>query len=512
MLVDRLPHRHDSFHRSGRVGSDHRPSSSFRSRPYSLPHHLQTPAGNSDEQWSHDLFESDSDVYAPKIRFKVDLPTSSEPVPSPSLRPFGKSHNVTSIIVPSTNTRLFASTGLLDQPTVVSQVQREPVQCTVPPLIEPVQTTRAPLSLLSRIQTAARPPVVHQPLELIPNAITTSTFTNRINRTEPTPTPSEIRKARESHEQKVRTARAQKSYDIALQKYLNGPVILEVSNLADGTSAEDVKTAFADFGEIQECSTEEGPKQGIQPTLKARMIFINRADADKAVEALNGVLADGLLLSVKVVGRPGKKPDRADFLPPSTSHMVSTPSVVPVTVVQPLVAKVDVEMSSAAEDVVMEIDTPAPLTASSQSATGKLRSEALVYCDPRASLQSEPQTTPMYKSPPARAPIPIQAQPPPPQASRSLLTDRVQPATKSSHNTATDNLMNSIGISPDAMKLMSRLQVVNQPDLKISNHHHHGHGGRGGRGGMNSGKSRGANGNSGNGNGKPSLLARIGKN
>lgn len=507
MLVDRLPHRHDSFHRSGRVGSDHRPSSSFRSRPYSLPHHLQTPAGNSDEKWSHDLFEPDSDVYAPKIRFKVDLPlsTSSEPVPSPSLRPFGKSHAVTSIVAPSTNTRLFASTGLLDQPTPASQAQREPVQCIAPPLSEPVQATRAPLSLLSRIQSASKPPVVHQPLELIPNVINISAFSaNRNNRAEPTPTPSEIRKARELQEQKVRTARAQKSYDVALQRYFNGPVILEVSNLADGTSAEDVKTAFADFGEIHDCSTEEGPKQGSQPTLKARMIFINRADADKAVEALNGVLADGLLLGVKVVGRPGKKPDRADFLPPSTPQMVSTSSVVPVAVAQPSVAKGDVEMSSATEDVVMEIDTPGPLTSSAQSATGKLRSEALVYCDPRASLLSEPQTTPMYKSPPPPAPASIQPQP---QVSRSLLTDRVQPATLS-HNTATDNLMNSIGISPDAMKLMQRLQVVSQPDLKIINHHHHG--GRGGRGGMSSGKSRGAA--NGNGGGKPSLLARIGKN
>lgn len=152
---------------------------------------------------------------------------------------------MTSIIVPSTNTRLFASTGLLDQPAPVSQVQREPVQCTATPHIEPVQTARAPLSLLSRIQTASRPPVVHQPLELIPNVIPTSTFSaNRINRTEPTPTPSEVRTAREYHEQKVRTARAQKSYDIALQKYFNGPVILEVSNLADGTSSEDVKVNY----------------------------------------------------------------------------------------------------------------------------------------------------------------------------------------------------------------------------------------------------------------------------
>ncbi|KAH9809983.1 hypothetical protein DFH28DRAFT_1065546 [Melampsora americana] len=518
MLVDRIPHRHDSFHRSGKVNSDHRSSSSFRSRPYNLPHHFQPPPGNSDEKWSHDLFESDSDVYAPKIRFKADLPvsTSSEPTPSPSLRPFGKSYNVNSVIVPTTNTRLFASTGLLDQPTSTSQVQHEPIQPIPSSHMESLQSTRAPLSLLSRIQTASKPTVVHQPLELIPNAITTSTFsTNRNNR--PELTPSEIRSSREAHDQKVRTARAQKSYDLALQKYFNGPVILEVSNLADGTSAEDVKTAFADFGEIQECSTEEGPKHGFQPTLKARMIFINRADADKAVEALDGVLADGLLLGVKIVGRPGKKPERADFSLPSTSQMASSTSVIPVAVAQPQVGKGNMEMSTATEDVVMEIDTPGALTAPVQSTTGKLRSEALVYCDPRASLQSEPQLTPMYKSPPPSVPTPVPNQVAPP-VTRSLLTDRVQPAISSSHNNPTDHLMNSIGISPDAMKLMQRLQVVSQPDLKIINHPHHpnsnhGHSHNhrnGGRAGMGSGKGKSNHGNG--GSGKASLLARIGKN
>jgi hypothetical protein len=46
---------------------------------------------------------------------------------------------------------------------------------------------------------------------------------------------------------------------------------------------------FADFGEIQECSTKEGLGQANQPTLKARMIFTHKAQAKKAVDALKSV-------------------------------------------------------------------------------------------------------------------------------------------------------------------------------------------------------------------------------
>lgn len=51
-----------------------------------------------------------------------------------------------------------------------------------------------------------------------------------------------------------------------------------------------LQTAFADFGDIQECSTEEGLRQANQPTLKAKMIFTHKAEAEKAVEALKSVI------------------------------------------------------------------------------------------------------------------------------------------------------------------------------------------------------------------------------
>jgi hypothetical protein len=47
--------------------------------------------------------------------------------------------------------------------------------------------------------------------------------------------------------QQSQAAKNHHAFDEAMAKYLNGPVILEVANLADGTSAEDVKVDFFFF-------------------------------------------------------------------------------------------------------------------------------------------------------------------------------------------------------------------------------------------------------------------------
>ncbi|KAG0141228.1 hypothetical protein CROQUDRAFT_83481 [Cronartium quercuum f. sp. fusiforme G11] len=496
MLADRA-HRHDSLQlrTSGRAGSELRLSSStFRSRPYPTagPNRFsyhQPPPGNPDGKWSHDLFEEDSDIYEPKIRFKADLtfpPRPSEPRPSPSLRPFGKSQVMGSNTSPSVGSRLFASTGLVNASDSASQtVSDSPAPV---PAVVPSQVPRTNISLLSRIQSASRPAPFCQPIELLSNSSITSTFAS-VPAVRAEPAPSELREARELQEQKARLAKAQKAYELAINKYMSGPVILEVSNLADGTSAEDVKTAFADFGEIQDCSTEEGPKQGFQPTLKARMVFVQQADAEKAVEALNGVLADGLVLGVRIVSKFGKKPERADFQHASPLPLATPPSVIPIAATDSVMTiKNDVEMKPATEDGVMGVEPIVPV----QSSTGKLRSELLAHCDPRATLQSEPQPPSLYKS----------------ALASSLLTNRVEPAAPSS---ATDDLMRSIGISTDAMKLMQRLQVV-EPSLATRT------GGRGVSSGF-GGRSRGGSGKgSGGGGGRTavtsggnpsSLLARM---
>ncbi|MBW0557753.1 hypothetical protein O181_097468 [Austropuccinia psidii MF-1] len=48
-------------------------------------------------------------------------------------------------------------------------------------------------------------------------------------------------KSREAQDPKKWNTRSQKEFDAAMQGYFKGPVLLEVANLADGTSAKDHK-------------------------------------------------------------------------------------------------------------------------------------------------------------------------------------------------------------------------------------------------------------------------------
>ncbi|MBW0543458.1 hypothetical protein O181_083173 [Austropuccinia psidii MF-1] len=333
------------------------------------------PPPNPDGKWQHDLFEADSSLYGPKINFNIraHLGLASQPStpsislkPSPSLRPFGSLMPSTTI-PPSSQAPTAPNVVSPPQPVIPSNTQ---TAATSPQVIAPKPASG--LSLLSRIQ----PGLPSKPLFPSP----ASTVNNPSLSVKPDfslPT-----KSREAQDPKNRNTRSQQAFDVAMEDYLKGPVILEVANLADGTSAEDVKTAFADFGAIQECTTEEGPRHGNQPTLKAKMIFTHKAEAEKAVEALNGALADGLTLAVKIIGRPTKKPERADFMEPALqSHLSETRHLPPTTV------------KTFSQDVTME-DTVESLE--SITPTGRLRSEVVAKCDPRASIQSEPHPIPYY--------------------------------------------------------------------------------------------------------------------
>lgn len=105
-----------------------------------------------------------------------------------------------------------------------------------------------------------------------------------------------------------------------------------------------------------------------------------------------------------------------------------------------------------------------------------MRSEALVQCDPRASIQCDPQPVPVYNHKP----------------SGGTLSNRVAGAA--------EDLFQSMGISPDAMKLIQRLQAAPHPPSSGGGGGHH-HASR--RGAKPAGLSR----NQGGG----SLLARMGR-
>ncbi|KAI7955166.1 hypothetical protein MJO28_005566 [Puccinia striiformis f. sp. tritici] len=406
-----LPDRHRqslfpsrSIHQ--RIPSDsnhHRLTQSLRSKPYDKP--LFAPTRSvPDNRWRHDLFEDDSNLYSPQVRYQL-APTDrirfGNGGPSPSLRPFGNSTS-TPPTAPASN--LPAVPSLPSSSSTIKKNLSSPV-------VAPSTTTTI---------TAKRPPFFstkpHQPIPIATNSNNQNTGISLLSRIQScsgdarpkvTPTidtphpPQEIKIHQQSQIQNQNlnpnpAKNHQALFDQAMAKYLNGPVILEVANLADGTSADDVKTAFADFGDIQECSTEEGARQLNQPTLKAKMIFTHKSEAEKAVDALNGALADGLTLAVKIIGRPTKKPERADFMSQPTpeikrSTTTTTISSKPSITSHPT-ATMKVDNGGQDIDVDMADVEEVPIIP-----TGRLRSEVVAQCDPRASIQIEPKPAPIYE-------------------------------------------------------------------------------------------------------------------
>jgi len=74
--------------------------------------------------------------------------------------------------------------------------------------------------------------------------------------------------------------------------------IVEVSGLADGTTAEDVSAIFRRCGEITSSKLVSPRNQEV----RIRVTFKTAAAASEAVKAFNGVPADGKTLLVRTVG------------------------------------------------------------------------------------------------------------------------------------------------------------------------------------------------------------------
>ncbi|KAG5440038.1 hypothetical protein PCK2_000646, partial [Pneumocystis canis] len=76
-------------------------------------------------------------------------------------------------------------------------------------------------------------------------------------------------------------------------KGASGATTVIVKNLAEGTSAEDVKTSLASLGQIQACSIYKTSHGSMQ----AEVTFSFRSEANTAVEKLNNAIADGHILT-----------------------------------------------------------------------------------------------------------------------------------------------------------------------------------------------------------------------
>ncbi|CAG8579905.1 9441_t:CDS:2 [Racocetra fulgida] len=77
-----------------------------------------------------------------------------------------------------------------------------------------------------------------------------------------------------------------------------GPASIVISNLAPGTSANDIKTVFMEFGDISTVNMkEERPFRGAPVT--AELTFESKASALSAINKYNTALVDGRVLKVQ---------------------------------------------------------------------------------------------------------------------------------------------------------------------------------------------------------------------
>jgi RNA recognition motif-containing protein len=83
------------------------------------------------------------------------------------------------------------------------------------------------------------------------------------------------------------------------------PAFVQLGNLALGTSAEDVKTIFQNYGQLLHVFLPVGDPQTITTAI---LVFGNQTDAIKVVQSLNNSLADDLILSVRMMDEQETKP------------------------------------------------------------------------------------------------------------------------------------------------------------------------------------------------------------
>ncbi|CAI2161937.1 11590_t:CDS:2 [Funneliformis geosporum] len=116
-----------------------------------------------------------------------------------------------------------------------------------------------------------------------------------------------------------------------------GPASIYVNNLAPGTSANDVKTAFLEFGDISTVNIKDD--KVTRGAVSAELTFASKASALAAINKYNTALVDVLKVQLKQAGsnnnvgaasyRLKNKPNKAQYSSPTQSgklysdHLVS---------------------------------------------------------------------------------------------------------------------------------------------------------------------------------------------
>ncbi|TIC18285.1 hypothetical protein E3Q15_00147 [Wallemia mellicola] len=99
--------------------------------------------------------------------------------------------------------------------------------------------------------------------------------------------------------QEKNTAKAKLAKNNKIKGSSKQSIQVTILNLAAGTSADDVKVALSSYGTIT--SAELNPASSTNDSVAVNIYFENLDEAKAAAEAFDGLLADGKILTVKVI-------------------------------------------------------------------------------------------------------------------------------------------------------------------------------------------------------------------
>ncbi|GAA6006624.1 hypothetical protein JCM10207_004997 [Rhodosporidiobolus poonsookiae] len=247
--------------RAGRPGPQRTKSGGGRASPYERPG--ATPPTASDGKWQHDLFGEGSNVYQPSLNtgaLKSKLHGWTD-APSPSLRPFG------------------AATPASQSLTARPAAQNGGAPAPAPAVANGGATLTARLGIKGSSDAAQQKE-------------------------------REAAQRRQAQREREEAVKARKMLEkerqetVKIAKEEECGFVVQVMGLVSGTSAEDVQTAFGQYGDIRFCFIVDAASSN----LIARLTFTKHDDASTACEKLNGAVADGRPLSVKQVARTPMPP------------------------------------------------------------------------------------------------------------------------------------------------------------------------------------------------------------
>ncbi|GAA5909065.1 RNA recognition motif domain-containing protein [Sporobolomyces salmoneus] len=279
----------------------HRNNSSFSHKsasPYQRPHSANSLANSngpppSNGKWQNDLFETTSDLYNPTINVShvASIIPGAKPVASASLRPFGDATPAPQRLISTASNPVPSSSAL-------------PANQSAPPAND----------LISRVGIKGSSNRQAQSEQEDKERL-------RVLRAE------KVKLERERREQlRLRKELEQdREEKFKIAEFEETGFVVQVEGLVYGTSAEDVQTAFASYGEIKHCFivNEKSAREG--DILIARITFSRHDDAKTACHKLDGAIADGRPLKVQNVPR-SPFPPALPPLPPILASSSSAPA------------------------------------------------------------------------------------------------------------------------------------------------------------------------------------------